>query len=42
MTPKLIIAVIAVLAIAVGFVLPGPHSEVQAHSQVQLQEVGVS
>jgi len=43
MTPKLLIAVVAVIAIAVGFVLPSHHSdETQARSQIQMQEVGVS
>ncbi|HEV2531300.1 hypothetical protein [Phenylobacterium sp.] len=43
MAPKLFIAAIAVIAIAVGFILPGPHTDqVQARSQIQLQEVGVS
>jgi len=43
MTPKLLIAVAAVVAIAVGFVLPSHHSdETQARSQAQLQDVGVS
>jgi hypothetical protein len=43
MTPKLFIAAVAVIAIAVGFVLPSHHTgQDQARSQAQLQEVGVS
>ena len=43
MTPKLLIAIVAVVAIAVGFILPGPHTDqAQGRSQAQLQDVGVS
>jgi hypothetical protein len=43
MTPKLLVAAFAALAIAVGFVLPGPRSdEAQAQSQIPMQEIGRS
>lgn len=41
MTPKLLLAAVAALAIAVGFALPGPHrSHAQPQSQLALQEIG--
>jgi len=43
MTPKLLVAAVAVVAIVVGFILPGPHSEsAQARSQIPMQEIGRS
>jgi hypothetical protein len=42
-TPKMLLATVAVIAIAVGFILPGPHTDqAQGRSQAQLQDVGVS
>jgi hypothetical protein len=43
MTPKLLLAALAALAIAVGFVLPGPHRDAaEAQSQIPLQVIGES
>ena len=43
MAPKLLVAAFAVMAIAVGFILPGPHSDTaQARSQIPMQEIGRS
>lgn len=43
MAPKLLVAAFAVMAIAVGFILPQPHSNaVQAKSQIPMQEIGRS
>ena len=43
MTPKLLLAAVAALAIAVGFALPGVHHDAaQAQSQLSLQEIGHS
>ena len=42
-TPKMLLASVAALAIAVGFVLPGPHSdEAQVQSQIPMQVIGES
>ena len=41
MTPKLLVAAIAALAIAVGCVLPAPHKdEAKARSQIPILEIG--
>ena len=41
MTPKLMVAAIAALAIAVGFALPAPHGdEAKAQSQIPMLEIG--
>jgi hypothetical protein len=41
MTPKLLIAAIAAVAIAIGFVLPGPHhDDSAAKAQIPMQEIG--
>ena len=41
MTPKLLVAAVAALAIAVGLVLPAPHSdEAKAQSQIPMMEIG--
>jgi len=41
MTPKLLVAAIAALAIAVGFALPGPHDDgAKAKAQIPMQEIG--
>ncbi|MDB5475417.1 MAG: hypothetical protein JWP49_928 [Phenylobacterium sp.] len=43
MTPKLLLAAVAALAMAVGFALPGPHrDEAQARSQIPMQVIGES
>ena len=43
MAPKLLVAAVAVIAIAVGFILPGPHTDsAQAKSQIPMQEIGNS
>ena len=43
MAPKLLVAAFAVMAIAVGFILPAPHGgAVQAKSQIPMQEIGRS
>ena len=42
-TPKLLITAVAVLAIAIGFALPGPHGPgVKAKEQIPTMEVGQS
>jgi len=41
MAPKILLAAIAALAIAVGFALPGAH-RAEAQSQLSLQEIGRS
>jgi hypothetical protein len=39
----MLLATVAVLAIAVGFLLPGPHSDAaQGQSQIPMQEIGQS
>ncbi len=42
MTPKLLVAAVAALAIAVGFALPAPHGDEGAASkaQIPMQEIG--
>ena len=41
MTPNLLLAAVAVIAIAVGFALPGPRdSHAQDRPQIALQEIG--
>jgi len=38
--PKLILAALAALAIAIGFALPGPHRDAEAKSQIPMLEIG--
>jgi hypothetical protein len=40
MTPKLLVAAIAALAIAVGFALPGPRDDGATKAQIPMQEIG--
>ena len=41
MTPKLLIAALAAVAIAIGFVLPGPHGgDARVKAQIPMQEIG--
>jgi len=41
MTPKLLIAAIAAVAIVIGFVLPAPHhAEPVGKAQIPMQEIG--
>ena len=41
MTPKLLIAAVAAVAIAIGFALPGPHhTDAAAKAQIPMQEIG--
>jgi hypothetical protein len=43
MTPKLLLAAVAALAIAVGFALPGrSDDEAKTRSQIPMQEIGQS
>ena len=43
MTPKLLLAAVAALAIAVGFALPGPgDDDSKVRSQIPMQEIGQS
>ena len=43
MTPKLLIAAVAALAIAAGFALPGPRdSHAKDRPQIAMQEIGRS
>jgi hypothetical protein len=42
-TPKLLLTVIAALAIAIGFALPGPHpTHNPPKAQIPMQEIGRS
>lgn len=42
MTPKLLLAALTALAIAIGFALPGPHNEpAKGRSQIPTLEIGV-
>ncbi|HEX3700214.1 MAG TPA: hypothetical protein VHV27_06020 [Phenylobacterium sp.] len=40
MTPKLWIAAVAAVAIAIGCALPGPHAGARVKAQIPMQEIG--